>query len=233
MYFILLQVGSPKPSACLLLLLLLCQILKWCELLFGLQLSHYCVPSLALLQLSPASPLVALVRPLAARHSAHKFRGCNSEAHFTLSPSPFKPNIFFLFAGVTDPTQDSLSISLLECSGIFFEAPLNLSVVRTFSCTPHPLWLSIFAHPTEQFSLSCHRPSYLNQQPGSLLAYLPHFKGKQASRFKKWAFSGRISSPAPQLPPYPGLSSNAACLLNVCFPCLMMPVCISQPLNPR
>lgn len=115
-----------------------------------------------------------------------------------------------------------------------FETPARSSVVRTSSYTPppRPRFGPLHPHtrPAEPFSLSCHRPSYLSQQPGSLLAYLPHFKGKQARRFKKPSFSGRL---APPPPPAPGLSSNAVRLLNVCFPCLMTPVCVSQPLSPR
>lgn len=222
---------------------------KWphpvCLLLFRLQPSHYCVLHNSALvgsspHMSPTSPRRESGDTWICRSCRRSQRTSSADVtHFTLYAFHhhlWTGDFFFFVCGCDGPNsglsqrltprvlQDYLKLRCTCLSSGLSPTTPTLALV-----------LSIHTHTTEQFSLSCHRPSYLSQQPGSLLAYLPHFKGKQARRFKKRAFSGRLAPPHSHLPPPrpPGLSTNAVRLLNVCFPCLMMPVCISQPLNPR
>lgn len=51
--------------------------------------------------------------------------------------------------------------------------------------------------PLNDYSWAVTRTSYLCQQPSFLPAYLPHFKGKQAWRFKKWVFKRLVGSRQP------------------------------------
>lgn len=71
-----------------------------------------------------------------AWHSAHKFSACNSAARFTLSPSLFNQR-FFRSLRLWQSQLGTLSASHSSSAPGLFEAPVNLSVIRTFSYTPH------------------------------------------------------------------------------------------------
>lgn len=74
-------------------------------------------------------------------------------------------------------------------------------------CTCLSSWLPSFSSslcsslslhtPLNDYSWAVTRTSYLCQQPSFLPAYLPHFKGKQARRFKKWVFKRLVGSRQP------------------------------------
>lgn len=132
---------------------------KWphpvCLLLFRLQPSHYCV--LHNSALVGASPHVS---PTSPRHESgdtwicqscrHSQRTSSADVtHFTLFTITFEPETFFFFfcLRLRQSQLGTLSASHSSSAPGSFEAPVHLSVVRTFSCTPPPtLWSSPSIH---------------------------------------------------------------------------------------
>lgn len=116
---------------------------------------------------------------------------------------------------------------MLLCTSVIVTAFFSVALSHPTppSSSPSLLHLFISAHPIAWLYLSCHCASHLSQQPGSPAAYLPHLKGKQAFREVGFQAISRFQTAL-------GLLRNELPLLNGCFPCLMMPGCISQSLSP-